>query len=154
MVWLSKKCPGHEDSEASPCYLMPIFATCQVVCVPCDLCHNFPSSSAFFIFYPDPFLPTRCRCRKLLLYFITVSDTHTHTHTIGPLWMRDRPAAETSARQRTTFKTDRHQFPGGIRTRSLNKRIAADPRLKPLSHRDRLSSSSSNKIENSAILLG
>ena len=75
-------------------YLIPIFAVCQVVGDPCDLCYNFSPSSTFFISHSDPFLPTVCRCRVLLQHLITLNDTHTHT--IDLLWTRDRPAAETS----------------------------------------------------------
>ena len=54
----------------------------------------------------------------------------THTRWVGLLWTRDRPVAETSNSQHTTITTDRHPWPGGIRTRNPKKRAAANLRLK------------------------
>ena len=42
--------------------------------------------------HSDHFLPTHYRSRGLPLH-----HTHTHTHTVGLLWTRDRPVAETSS---------------------------------------------------------
>jgi len=50
-----------------------------------------------------------CGCRGLLSHLITLSDTHTHS--VGLLWSRDRPVAETSIWQLTTFTTDRQACP-------------------------------------------
>jgi len=41
----------------------------------------------------------------------THTHKHTNTHTVGLLWMRDRPVAETSTWQHTTLTTDRHPCP-------------------------------------------
>ena len=59
------------------------------------------------------------------------------TQSVGLLWTSDQPVAETSTSQHTTFTTDIHA-PGGIRTHNLSKRAAADPRLRPRGHWDRL----------------
>jgi hypothetical protein len=65
--------------------------------------------------YLPTYLPTHCRCRGLLLHLITLSDkhihTHTHAHSVGPLWTRYRPVAETSTWQHTTLKTDKQTCP-------------------------------------------
>jgi hypothetical protein len=47
----------------------------------------------------------------LMLHWITLSDayTHTYTHSVGLLWTSDRPVAETSTWQHTTFTTERDQ---------------------------------------------
>ena len=77
-------------------------------------------------------LPTHGRCRGLLLHLITLSDihTHTHTHTLGK-----SPREERLARRRHlyVYSTQYSQepalhVPGGIRTRTPNKRAAAHPR--------------------------
>ena len=44
---------------------------------------------------------------------------------VGLLWTSDRPVAETSTWQHTTFTTDIHA-PGGIRTHNLSRRAALD----------------------------
>jgi hypothetical protein len=38
-------------------------------------------------------LPTPCMCRRFQLHLITLKDTYTHS--VGLLWTRDRPVAET-----------------------------------------------------------
>jgi len=73
----------------------------------------------YFIFWP--LLPNHCRCRWLLLQLITLNethaDTHTHTHThtaphsVGILWLRDGPVAQTSTLQHTTFRRDKTSMP-------------------------------------------
>ena len=40
---------------------------------------------------------------------------HTHKHTVGILWSRDLPIAETSTWQSKTYKKHRHPCPGGFR---------------------------------------
>ena len=69
-----------------------------------------------------------------LLYEVPGSHSVTHKHSVGLLWTRDRPVAETSTWQHTTPTRHRHPCPGGIRTRNHNKRAAADPRLRPRGH--------------------
>ena len=63
----------------------------------------------------------------------TTTHTHTHTHTLGRT-----PLDEWSARRRdlclTTLTTDRHPWPGGIRTHDLSRRAAVDLRLRPRGH--------------------
>ena len=83
--------------------------------------------------------PTGAQSASLLRFrYHTHNQTHTHTHThsMGLLWARDRPDAETCAWQQTTFTRDRHPRPppGGIRTRNLSKRVAVDTRLRPRDH--------------------
>jgi hypothetical protein len=62
------------------------------------------------------------------------SDT---PHSVGLLWTRDHPDAETTIWQHTTLTLDRYPRPGGIRTHNPSKRAAADPRLRPRGHWDR-----------------
>ena len=49
-----------------------------------------------------------------------------------------KPEAETSNCQHTTHTRNRHPCPGKFRNRSPKNQVAADPRLRPLGHRDRL----------------
>jgi hypothetical protein len=67
-----------------------------------------------------------------VVYFHLITLRHT-PESVGLLWMRDRPVAETS--------TWPHKHctcpPGGIRTRNLSKRSAADLRLRWRGHWDR-----------------
>ena len=65
------------------------------------------------------------------------THTHTHTRSVGLIWTRDRPVAETSTWQNTTVTTDIHA-PGGIRTHNPTKWADAEPRLSPRGHWDRL----------------
>ena len=72
--------------------------------------------------------------------FRIIEDLRSHSdtsHSVGLLWTSDRPVAETSTRHHTTFTTDIHA-PGEIRTHNPSKRAAADPRLRPRGHWDRL----------------
>jgi hypothetical protein len=46
-----------------------------------------------------------------------VSRSHTTTsQSVGLLWTSNQLVAETSTRQHTTLTTNRHPYPGGIRT--------------------------------------
>jgi hypothetical protein len=54
------------------------------------------------------------------------------SHSVGLLWTSDQPNAETSTRQHTTVTKDRQT------SMPPSKRPAADPRLRPRGHRDRL----------------
>jgi hypothetical protein len=69
---------------------------------------------------------------------IEVSRPHSDTpHSEGLLWTSDQPDAETSAdNTQQAQQTDIHD-PGGVRTHSLSKRAAGDPRLRPCGHWDR-----------------
>jgi hypothetical protein len=77
------------------------------------------------------------RCSGLLLQYITM--IHTHTHSLGLLWTRNRPVAETFTRKyvRHSLKTDIHA-PDGTRIHNSSKREAAKPRIRPHGHRNRL----------------
>ena len=65
---------------------------CKVLSVFCYISHSFLVLN---------FLPNRCRCKGLLLHLIGLNDTHTQTHTnihsVGLLWTRDQPVADTCA---------------------------------------------------------
>ena len=66
--------------------------------------------------------------------------THNNTpQSVGLLWTRDRPIAETSAWQcvQDSRETGIH-IRGRIRTRNSSKRLTADPRLTPPDHWHRL----------------
>jgi hypothetical protein len=64
-----------------------------------------------------------------------ISDT---PQSVGLLWTRDQPVAETSTwQQHTTLTRDRHPCPRWIRTHDPSKRAAEDPRLRPYGHWDR-----------------
>jgi hypothetical protein len=70
------------------------------------------------------------------LLITEASRSHSDTpHSVGLLWTNDQPDAKTFTWQHTTFVTDRYPCPGGIRTRNLSKRAAADPRLRVRLHR-------------------
>jgi hypothetical protein len=71
------------------------------------------------------------------LLFIQPSRSNLDTYSVGLLWMSEQPDVETFTRQHTTLTTDIHS-PVGIRTRNPSKRAAADPRLRPRGHCDRL----------------
>jgi hypothetical protein len=60
-----------------------------------------------------------------------LAHTNDTPQSVGPLRMRDRLVAETSTWQHTTLTTQK-------RTRNPSKRDAADPRLIPVGHWDRL----------------
>ena len=58
---------------------------------------------------------------------------------VGLLWTSDQLVAESSTWQLTTFTTAKHPcLPDGIRTHDLSRREAADLRLRPRGHWDRL----------------
>jgi len=58
-------------------------------------------------------------------------------HSLGLLWTNDTPDEETSTWQDKTFSRLIHA-PRGFRNRSPRKRAAAELRLRPRGHRDRL----------------
>ena len=74
----------------------------------------------------------------LRLLTVEVSRSQSDTpQSVGLLWTRDQPVAETSTWQHKTFtETDIHAV-GGIRTRDSIQRAAADPRLRPRGQRNR-----------------
>jgi hypothetical protein len=68
-----------------------------------------------------------------------VSRSHSDTsHSVGLLWTSDRPSQRPLPdNTQRTQETDIHA-PGGIRTLNSSKQAAADPRLRPRRHWDRL----------------
>jgi hypothetical protein len=65
---------------------------------------------------------------------LEVSRSHTMTQSVALLWTSDQPVAETSTWQ----IHNTHNRQTSIRTRSPRRRTAADPRLRPVGHWDRL----------------
>ena len=57
---------------------------------------------------------------------LIVEVLRSHTGSVDHFWTRDRLVEETATWQHTASTGDRHPCPGGIRTRSPNKRPAAD----------------------------
>jgi hypothetical protein len=73
------------------------------------------------------------------LLIIKTSRLHWDTpHSVGLLWTSDQSDAETSTWQHTTLKEKDIHVSGGIQTHNSSKRSAADPRLRPRGHWDRL----------------
>jgi hypothetical protein len=73
---------------------------------------------------------------------LNAEDSRAHSDTsqsVGPLWTTDRPDAETSLpdNAQNLQKTEIHAT-GGIGARSLSRRAAACPSLRPRGHWDRL----------------
>jgi len=51
-------------------------------------------------------------CQGRLIVEVSRSHTHTHTpHSVGLLWTRDRPVAETCTWKHTSLTWDRHPCP-------------------------------------------
>ena len=72
------------------------------------------------------------------LLIIEASQLHPDTpRSVGLLWTSYQSVAETSTSQHTALKTDVHAS-GRIRNRNPSKQAAADPRLRPCGHWDRL----------------
>jgi len=116
----------------------------------CDQCHNFSSLSAFLFLIPIPF---RLIFVGVEGYCSTSSHSMTHTNTRWASSGREigRPQRPLFDKAQRPKQTDIHS-PGRIRTLNRNKRDAENLRLKSRSQRDRLCSSSRNKIEASAII--
>ena len=70
----------------------------------------------------------------VLIIEASLSNSDT-PHTTGLLWTSDRLDVESSTWHHTTLTRNIHT-PGGIQTRNLSKRAAADPRLRPRGHWD------------------
>ena len=71
------------------------------------------------------------------LLIIQTSRSHSDApHSVRLLCTSDRPDAETSTWQRTTFTRDIF-VPDGIRTNNPSKRAVANPRIRPRGHWDR-----------------
>ena len=97
---------------------------------------NCPFLSSIYVF----FLPcgTATQRRPWLPHSWGSQITHNDApQSVGLLWTSDQLVAETSTWQHTTLTTGIHA-PGGIRTHNLSRRAAADLRLRPRGHWDRL----------------
>jgi hypothetical protein len=70
-------------------------------------------------------------------YFHLITLRHTQ-QSVGLLWTRDRPVAETSTDNTNTVQDTSIDAPGGIRTLDPSKCSAADLRLRLRGHWDRL----------------
>jgi len=87
-------------------------------------------------FPPPPVAQQRLLDQGLLI--IEASRSHSDTlHWVGLLWTSDQPDEETSKRQYTTLTTVIHAR-GGILICNPSRRSAADQRLRPRGHWDRL----------------
>ena len=63
-------------------------------------------------------------------------------HSVRLLWTSDQPDAQTSYQHTTQYSQETNiHAAGGIRTHNLSKRAAADRRLRPRGHGDRLTES-------------
>ena len=84
------------------------------------------------------------------LFIHEASRSHSDTpQSVGLLWSSDQPNAETSTWQHTTLTTNIPN-PRGIRTHNFSRRAAADPRLRPRGHWDRIGEDYWCKIRKSA----
>jgi hypothetical protein len=70
-----------------------------------------------------------------VVYFHLITLRHT-PQSVGLLWKRDRPVAETSTWQHKHCTRQTSTPPGGIRTRNPSKRSAANVSLRPRGHWD------------------
>jgi hypothetical protein len=103
-----------------------------------DLNHLLTHLLQSFCASPLLFLPWSDNLLGLDLSIVEVSRSHSDTpHSVGLLWTKYRPVAETSTWKHKTLTTDRHPSPGGIRTHNPSKRTDAHPRLRPRGHWDR-----------------
>jgi hypothetical protein len=71
-----------------------------------------------------------------VVYFHLITLRH-RPQSVGLLWTRDRPVAETSTWQKNTVQETNIHVPGGIGTHDPSKRSAADLRLRPHGHWNR-----------------
>jgi hypothetical protein len=71
-----------------------------------------------------------------VVYFHLITLRHT-PQSVGFLWTRDRPVAETSTCQHKHSQETNIQAPSGIRTHDPSKRSTADPRFRPRGQWDR-----------------
>jgi len=85
-------------------------------------CLNFLSKMDFF--WPLVLWPNAGHG----VLFIEVCKSHTQS--VGLLWTSDQLVMETSTSQHTTLTTEMYGR-GGIRTRNLSRRVAADVRFRP-----------------------
>jgi hypothetical protein len=80
-------------------------------------------------------------------YYQSFTITLRHITFVGLLWTSDQPEPQTSTLQHTTLTRDNIHATGGIRIRTPTKRAAAEPRLRPRGHWDRLHSTASTGIK-------
>jgi hypothetical protein len=103
----------------------------------CDTINRWHKSYCLsFVSFRSPYpfnLPT---AGVEVVYFHLITLRHT-PQSVGLLWTRDRPVAETSAWQHRHSQETNIHAPGEIRTHDLSKRSAADLRLRPRGHWDR-----------------
>jgi hypothetical protein len=71
-----------------------------------------------------------------VVYYHLITLRYT-PQSVGLLWTRDRPVAETSTWQHKHLQETHFHSPGEIRTHDPSKRSAADLRLRPRGHWDR-----------------
>jgi hypothetical protein len=95
------------------------------------------SFSLRFAVLPSSTYPFTVRIEVVYFHFITLKHI---PQSVGLLWTRDRPVAETSIWQHKHSQATNIYTPRGIRTRDPSKRAAADLRLGPRGHWDRLGS--------------
>jgi hypothetical protein len=89
-----------------------------------------------FISFLSPYLFYLLTVGVEVVYFRLITLRHT-PQSVGLLWTRDRPVAETSTWQRKhSLETNIHA-PGGIRIHDPSKRSAAVLHLRPHGHWDR-----------------
>jgi hypothetical protein len=107
--------------------------------------------SQYNYFFSTRYIPNWGLDRLILEGFQTTlnkphiqTHAHIHTHSVGLLCTSDRPDAETSTSQHTTFTRDTHNVRGAIRTRNPNKRATADPRVRKRGHWDGQNSAITN----------
>jgi hypothetical protein len=83
-------------------------------------------------------LPPSTYSQQVSRLFIFHLITLTHTpQSVGLLWTRDRPVADTSTWQHKHSQETNIHAPGRIRTHNPSKRSAADLRLRRRGHWDR-----------------
>ena len=78
---------------------------------------------------------------RVMTYPYRASKSHSldTPHSVGLLWMIDQHVEEISLPDNTPHSQETDiQAPGGIRTSNPSKSAAADPRLRPRSHQNRL----------------
>jgi hypothetical protein len=102
-------------------------------------CTHLCSPSLFYLL-------VHSRCRGFL-WFHLITLRHA-PQSVGVLWTRDRPVAETSTWQHKHSQQTNIHAAGGIRTRNPSKRSAADLRLRPRGHWDRRTHLYTHKMYN------
>jgi hypothetical protein len=86
-----------------------------------------------FVSFRSPYLFYLLTVGVEVVYFHLIKHT---PQSVGILWTRDRPVAETSQPDNTNTVQDKESHPRGIQTHDPSKRSAADLRLRPRGHCD------------------